>query len=465
MQNILLVDFGSTFTKLCAVDLEKQDIIGTSKSFSTVEQDIRDGFENALDELYIKLGKKITFDQMIACSSAAGGLKMAAIGLVPELTVEASKRTCMGAGAKVDLVFSYKLTQEDINIIKNNNIDIILLSGGTDGGNTEMVQHNIEVLGNAKLTIPIIYAGNKALDSYAEEIFSRNGIEYYITENVMSKLNILNMKGAKETIHQIFLKRIVSAKGINKIERKMGKVILPTPEAVLRACDLLSHGLLDEPGIGELILVDVGGATTDVYSMTFGYPTRIDVMMKGLTEPYQKRTVEGDLGVRYSAEGAFKQVDEETLLALKQKGINLKTEARKRFLNPEFVPKTELDYLVDKALAESCVEASVKRHAGKLEPYYTSLGMVYYQTGKSLLRVTSIIGTGGPIINSSYQKEILMKASSTYQDIFDLRPKNASYYIDSDYILYAMGLLSTINPLLALKIMKIRIKLITDDTK
>ncbi|MCK9493666.1 MAG: glutamate mutase L, partial [Acholeplasmataceae bacterium] len=212
MQNILLVDFGSTFTKLCAVDLEKQDIIGTSKSFSTVEQDIRDGFENALDELYIKLGKKITFDQMIACSSAAGGLKMAAIGLVPELTVEASKRTCMGAGAKVDLVFSYKLTQEDINIIKNNNIDIILLSGGTDGGNTEMVQHNIEVLGNAKLTIPIIYAGNKALDSYAEEIFSKNGIEYYITENVMSKLNILNMKGAKETIHQIFLKRIVSAK-------------------------------------------------------------------------------------------------------------------------------------------------------------------------------------------------------------------------------------------------------------
>jgi hypothetical protein len=79
--------------------------------------------------------------------------------------------------------------------------------------------------------------------------------------------------------------------------------------------------------------------------------------------------------------------------------------------------------------------------------------------------VTSIIGTGGPIINSSYQKEILMKASSTYQDIFDLRPKNASYYIDSDYILYAMGLLSTINPLLALKIMKKRIKLITDDTK
>lgn len=465
MHNILLVDFGSTFTKLCAVDLEKQDIIGTSKSYSTVEHDIRDGFENALDELYSKLGRKIEFDQMLACSSAAGGLKMAAIGLVPELTVEASKRTCMGAGAKVDLVFSYKLTKQDINIIKTNNIDIILLSGGTDGGNTEMVQHNIDLLGEARLPIPIIYAGNKSLDGYAEEVFSNSGIEYYITENVMSKLNILNMKNAKETIHKIFLQRIVSAKGIKKIESKMGKVILPTPEAVLRACDLLSHGLLTEHGLGELILVDVGGATTDVYSMTFGYPSRIDIMMKGLTEPYQKRTVEGDLGVRYSSEGALKHVKGDVVIDMDKKGINLKVEARKRFLNPEFVPKTETDYLVEKVLAESCVETSVIRHAGKLEPYYTSQGMVYYQTGKSLLRVTTVIGTGGPIINSPYKKEILMKASSSYQDIFDLRPKDPHYFVDEEYILYAMGLLSTINPLMALQIMKKRIKPISDDTK
>ena len=130
MKNYLLIDFGSTNTKLTAVDVENAEIIGTAKHFTTVEEDIRIGYNNALKELYSKYGK-LEFEKIVACSSAAGGLKMAAIGLVKELTVEAAKRVCYGAGGKVDLVFSHFITSSEVEQIKEKKIDIVLLAGGT----------------------------------------------------------------------------------------------------------------------------------------------------------------------------------------------------------------------------------------------------------------------------------------------------------------------------------------------
>ena len=104
MEKILLIDFGSTYTKLTAVSLKNEEIIGTAASFTTVSSDIKEGYHNALAKLFAKTGE-LKFDKIIACSSAAGGLKMAAIGLVEELTVEAAKIVCLGAGAKVILFY------------------------------------------------------------------------------------------------------------------------------------------------------------------------------------------------------------------------------------------------------------------------------------------------------------------------------------------------------------------------
>ena len=138
MSRYLMIDFGSTFTKLTAVDSVKEDIIATASHFTTVDTDISIGYNNALKILAEKLGESSPkFDKIIGCSSAAGGLKMAAIGLVEELTVEASRRVCLGAGAKVELAFSHHLTNADVDKIIEKKIDIILLSGGTDGGNEE----------------------------------------------------------------------------------------------------------------------------------------------------------------------------------------------------------------------------------------------------------------------------------------------------------------------------------------
>ena len=146
MSKYLMIDFGSTFTKLVAVDTELEDIIATANSFTTVAEDITIGYHKALELLYEKIGERIQFDKIISCSSAAGGLKMAAIGLVKELTVEAAKRVCLGAGAKVDLVLSHHINKREVQQIKDMKIDIILLAGGTDGGNSECVLYNAKRL-------------------------------------------------------------------------------------------------------------------------------------------------------------------------------------------------------------------------------------------------------------------------------------------------------------------------------
>ena len=111
MKPVLLIDFGSTYTKVTAVDVESETLLGTASSYTTVQTDIGEGLQNALDILEQKTGK-LNFAERYACSSAAGGLRMITSGLVPELTAEAAKQASLGAGAKVIRVYSYELTKK-----------------------------------------------------------------------------------------------------------------------------------------------------------------------------------------------------------------------------------------------------------------------------------------------------------------------------------------------------------------
>ena len=459
MSKYLMIDFGSTFTKLVAVDTEKEDIIATASHFTTVAEDITIGYTNALQELYKKLGEEIQFDKIISCSSAAGGLKMAAIGLVEELTVEAAKRVCLGAGARVDLVLSHHINKKEVQSIIDKKIDIILLAGGTDGGNSECVLYNAKMLGEAGIQIPIIYAGNKSCVDEIEEIFNEYNLNGYFCENVMPQINVLNIPSARDKIREIFLQNIIVAKGIKKIENVIDKVILPTPEAVLKACDLLSKGYLREPGLGELVTVDIGGATTDMYSMSTASAKRSDVVIKGLEEPYAKRTVEGDLGMRYSALGVLKALTKEEIILINEdENVDMEKELTFRNDHVEVVFDDDHQSKVDLIIGGICVDKSMARHVGKMEEVYTPMGLVYNQTGKDLTKIEYVIGTGGILVNSKDPKKILSKVLGNKKTYLELRPENPRYLLDRDYILASMGLLSEIEPLLALKIMKKHIK-------
>jgi uncharacterized protein (TIGR01319 family) len=457
MRNYLLVDFGSTFTKLTAVDLDKEDIIETAKAVTTVETNIIEGYDKALARLHQKIGQEIKFDKIIACSSAAGGLKMAAIGLVEDLTTEAAKRVCLGAGAKVELVLSHNINNAEVQSILDKKIDIVLLAGGANGGNKECVIHNAMQLARSNVTAPIVFAGNKDAIDEITEILSKAKKDFHICENVMPRLNILNIDSAKDKIKEIFVKNIIEAKGIKKIEKTIDQVILPTPNAVLMAAELLSKGFDDEIGLGDLMVVDLGGATTDVYSMAQGLPTQMNALFSGLEEPFAKRTVEGDLGMRYSALGVLQSMSTSEISHWENKGIDIIDEATKRHDDVEFISLTDFDYIVDDIIASKCVETALSRHVGTLKGVYTPMGIMYYQNGKDLTKTNYFIGTGGVVISSKDPVSILKHGIKMETKPMELRPNHPEFLLDQDYILSAMGLLSIDYPKIALKIMKKRI--------
>ena len=272
MKAVLLIDFGSTYTKVTAVDLDTEKLLGTASSFTTIFTDVGEGLANALAKLEEKTGK-LEFAERYACSSAAGGLRMITSGLVPELTAEAAKQASLGAGAKVIGVYSYELTRRDVAKIVEQKPDMILLTGGTDGGNSECILNNAKKLSQVEPICPIVIAGNRNCADECEELLE--GWETHVCENVMPKFNQLNIEPAQHEIRQIFLNRIVQAKGLSKASELISGIMMPTPAAMMEAMTLLAEGTKTEPGIGELVAVDLGGATTDIYSIADGAPTEV----------------------------------------------------------------------------------------------------------------------------------------------------------------------------------------------
>ncbi|MEG0729798.1 MAG: methylaspartate mutase accessory protein GlmL, partial [Cetobacterium sp.] len=370
MKCYLTIDFGSTYTKLTAIDIEAENILATAKDITTIENDIMIGFNNAFEELKINIEKVVPFSEVefvnkIACSSAAGGLKMFAIGLVPELTAEAAKKAALGAGARVMKTFSYELNSKEMEEIKNAPVDIILLAGGTDGGNKECIIHNAKLIAKYNLSVPVIVSGNKAATDEIEEIFKEANIDYYMTENVMPKLNKLNVEPAREAIRQVFMHKIVEAKGMKNAEEFISGILMPTPAAVLKAAEVLSSGTDEEDGIGDLIIIDIGGATTDIHSIGKGDPTKPGVMIKGLEDPFSKRTVEGDLGMRYSAISLLEAAGTKKLRAYlgdTEKLWDVKADCNYRHDNIKMVPSTEREIKFDEAMAMAATEIAMSRH-------------------------------------------------------------------------------------------------------
>jgi len=453
LKPVLLVDFGSTYTKLTAVDVEGERILGTAQSFTTIFTDINDGLKNGLAILEEKTGK-LDFTETYACSSAAGGLRMITSGLVPELTGEAARLASLGAGAKVIGVYAFQLTEDDLAEIQQAKPDIFLLVGGTDGGNTECILHNAKMLSTLPKDFPIIIAGNRTASRQCQRLLE--GWEVYVCPNVMPKFGTLQIEPVQKQIREIFLGRIVQAKGLSRVSSLLSDIMMPTPSAVLQAMNLLSQGCEGESGIGDLIAVDVGGATTDVYSIADGMPEQMNTVYKGIPEPFSKRTVEGDIGMRYSIQGI---VDAAGLSRVsKLAGLpeaRVQTLVDELKINTERVPNgdEELEKL-DFALASMAIEEAVRRHAGTMEETYTLMGQTFIQSGKNLTKVKQIVVTGGSLIHTRKTEEIAAHALFSPQQPMSLRPKAADVWVDRTYILAAMGLLSAHYPQAALRIMK-----------
>lgn len=451
----LTADFGSTYTKLTAIDTEQGCVVGTATAFTTIETDVMEGFCQALQKLEIAIGS-FAYDRLLCCSSAAGGLKMVALGLVPELTAKAAKMAASSAGAKVVKTYSFEISQAEQQEIYDINPDLVLLCGGTDGGNKDVILANAKRLCEIERNFSIIAAGNKTASYELAEIFKNSNKQCAITENVMPQFNIINITPAKQKIKDLFISRIIEAKGLTAIQQMSGYDIIPTPLAVLTGCELLSKGDGLDDGIGDMMAVDLGGATTDVYSMAAGEPTVAEVITKGLPEPYSKRSVEGDLGMRYS----LAAMADELNLEVFAHEIGVEIRKVKKWIEtcaakPDTLPCDEEETRIEEGLARNAVKIAVERHCGYFEPAYTPMGQVFTLTGKDLSDVPVVIGIGGSIINNAHPERILSGAEkAASKDVMFAKPKRPRYLLDKKYIFASMGLLSSFEPKLALSIMK-----------
>jgi uncharacterized protein (TIGR01319 family) len=442
----LLIDFGSTFTKVVAVDLRGPEIVSQTRMPSTVSTDITIGLEQALS----KIAAEIKIDnldkhQALACSSAAGGLRMICVGFVPEYTSQAANLAALGAGAKVVGKYSYELDSSEIDEIEKSAPDIILLTGGTNGGNSKVILHNARLLAKTGDSIThIIVAGNKAATSEIHQIFDGAAKQVVYTKNVMPEIGMLDLTPSNTEIRNLFMKNIIEAKGIARARAIIKDVIMPTPSAVLEAAKLISKGYGDMPGFGELMVVDTGGATTNVHSIARGDPQRADILRSGLPEPYEKRTVEGDLGLKYNLDVLADLLD----------GQALKPDftAIMEHFKTGSLPRTEEEFACHKRLASLVVETAVTRHAGTIQEIYGPSGRNFIQRGKDLTGIGCVIGTGGALAFSENPLDLLQKCLFDENNSTSLKPRNPQFWVDEKYILYAVGLLGQSEPESAFKL-------------
>ena len=438
----LLVDVGSTYTKLHLVDTSKNVILAGASSYTTVETDVREGFNKAYKKL--REISDVKYDKILGCSSASGGLKVIAICFSKSLTTDAARLASLSSGARILDVYSYELKDEQVEEIKSAGADIIVLCGGTDHGNRDNIIYNAKKLAKGSVKTPVVVAGNIDTHEEIRDIFNKADVPCDFTENVMPTTNTINYRPLRMTIGDLFIKTIAHAKGIDLLSQDF-EILLPTPVAVQKAMSVYAKHL------DKVILsVDIGGATTDIHSIGKTYYGEENVISPPIDEPYEKRTVEGDMGMRYSATALYESVGDEPFLKFGIKDAKEKTEFR--FNHTNYIPDNEEDLFFDNALCYIATHTSLMRHVGNIKKIKTPTRTIYEQYGKDLRPAEMFIGTGGSLINSDDPEKIL----SAIRDLDEkyLINRDVKCYLDKDYILSSAGLISTVDEEASYKLLK-----------
>ncbi len=435
-ERLVSVDIGSTWTKGAVFALEGGALraAGRAEAPTTVD-DLARGFRAVRSALAAgdpRAGEASV--PVYLSSSARGGLKIAALGLTADLTLAVARLAAASAGGRVVRAFAYELDGADVADLERLDPDLVLFTGGTDGGNSRVVLRNAERLAASSARAAILYAGNRKAREEVLAILSGKAVE--AADNVMPEVGQVNIEPAREVIRRMFLERIVDGKGLSAVVREAGRAPLPTPLAVFELVRRI--GELG-PEWSDFAVVDMGGATTDFYSHSEAFTGGDGVVLRGLHEPFLKRSVEGDLGVRVSAAALLeseRSFIESRLAASGADPAAFEDYVRRVSRETDFRPDDAGGRACDRLMAAACVRGAALRHAGVLTKTFTSQGFVFVQKGKDLRRVKKIVGTGGFLARRA-DGALLREAcapGAADADARPLVPDAPEPYADSEYL-------------------------------
>jgi uncharacterized protein (TIGR01319 family) len=384
---VVCVDTGSTFTKAAAVAVTGADagrLLATTAVPTTVGSglDVLTGLDSAVARVVSEAGGE-PLDVRV-CSSAGGGLRLAVVGYERVVTAEAGARVGLSAGAKVVHVSSGLLDRDGLTALKDARPDVVLLVGGTDGGDAEVLSHNASRLASSGPRVPYVVAGNIDARDDVVAAFEARGRTVVACANVLPRIGVLDPHPARAAIRDVFVRHVIGGKGLTKGPRFARLVRGATPDLVLAGVELLA-----DSGVGDVLLVDVGGATTDVYSALTPDAEEASLHREVVQTLWRGRTVEGDLGMRWSATGVADAALAEKLVAPGAEHDAIDDAARLRHDDPSWLPVAAADRDMEALIARLALTVALRRHA---RPSDTVDGRT---PGRDLSSVRLVVASGG----------------------------------------------------------------------
>lgn len=467
---IVATDCGSTTTKAILIEYRDGEyrLMTRGEAPTTVEapfEDVTMGVLNAVAELEELSGRKILdehgkfispakgnigTDVFISTSSAGGGLQMMVAGVVRSMTAESAERAALGAGAIVmDVIAANdkRLPHQQIERIRHLRPDMILLSGGIDGGTTTHVVEIAELVAAADprprlgtgYKLPIIYAGNKEARIPVQEALS-DKVDLRVVDNLRPVLERENLGPAREEIHELFMEHVMAqAPGYKKLMSWADAPIMPTPGAV----GLIIQTIANQYKI-EAVGVDIGGATTDVFS----------VFRPDGTTPVFNRTVSANLGMSYSISNVFA----EATLPMVMRWVpfimderDLRNRVKNKMIRPTTIPQSMEELIFEQAIAKEALRLAFVQHRS----FASSLKGVQQQrtiaeafeqstSGASIVNMMTLnmlIGSGGVLSHAPRRQQ------SALMMIDAFLPEGVTRLaVDSIFMMPQLGVLTQVQP-------------------
>lgn len=467
---ILATDCGSTTTKSILIEFKEGEYRLTTRGEAptTVEapiEDVTKGVLNAVTELSELSGRKLLTDDgkiitpatesegadiYISTSSAGGGLQMMVAGVVRSMTAESAERAALGAGAIVmDVIASNdkRLPHQQIERIRHLRPDMILLAGGIDGGAITHVVELAELISAAdpkprlgsSYNLPVIYAGNNAAQDAIEDTLAKK-VDLKVTPNLRPVLERENLLPAREEIHNLFLEHVMQqAPGYNKLMSWVDAPIMPTPGAVGKIIKTIAdiHNI-------EAVGVDIGGATTDIFSV---------FRPEGSPEGVFNRTVSANLGMSYSISNVFAEATLPMVMRwtpFKMDERDLRNRVKNKMIRPTTIPQSMEELVFEQALAREALRLAFIQHKN----FATELKGVQQQrtiadafsqegSGKTLVNMMSLnmlIGSGGVLSHAPRRNQ----SAAMMIDAFE--PEGVTRLaVDSIFMMPQLGVLSEVH--------------------